>query len=132
MDLPTREEIKLWIKTDTEGREWLAKQCDVAKTTIDQWLSKKEIPIAQHYKIASLMKPPEAPLEGETSHIRIPFTDEQLRLANQAASIVSSDFQEFCAKAIKHRAQEIIKGKVIDPALKTKDAGGDDSTEAAS
>lgn len=109
MNLPTRDEIKVWIKTSTPGRQWLADECGVVKTTIDQWLSNKNIPIAQHHRIAELMK--ESSMDdSETSLIRVPFSDDLLEKAHQAASIVSTEFQDFCSRAIQHRAEEIIAG----------------------
>lgn len=39
-------------------------------------------------------------LEDSISHIRVPFTDEQLERTHRAASLVASDFQEFCQNAI--------------------------------
>ena len=140
MNLPNRDEIKLWIKTSTAGRDWLAEECGVVKTTIDKWLSNKEIPIAQHYKIAGLMNPPKK-VEIETSAIRVPLTDEVLKIAHAASFIVRSDLQDFCAKAIRHRGEEIIKmnmeakDKQIDPTeeaeLERKEHGGDASTRPA-
>lgn len=114
MKLPDREQIKVWIKTQTEGREWLADQCGVAKTTVDQWLSKKEIPVAQHHKIAQLMGQSDETEESETSLIRVPFPDDLLEKAHKAASIVSTEFQAYCSLAIRHHAENLLKQKEVE------------------
>ena len=106
---PTKDEIKTWLTASGRDRDWLAQKLTTTKSVVDSWFSSRGFPSDRLSAIAELMTP-----EDETSHIRIPFTDELLELAHKAASIVSADFQDFCARAILHRAEELIKSNRPD------------------
>jgi len=43
--------------------------------------------------------------DDETSLIRVPFPDDLLEMAHQAASIVSAEFQDYCSRAIRAQAE---------------------------
>ena len=134
MKLPSREEIKHWLKISDTDRQDVADELKVRKTTVDQWLSKKDIPVKKHTKIAQMMG---LIKDEETSLIRIPFTDEQLRNTQKAASVISADLQEFCQRVIEIQVTQELEAaaKKIDPAeeaeLERKEHGGEASTRTA-
>lgn len=105
--LPNGEEIKAWLDRIRRDREWLANELNSSKLTVDSWFSKRGFPAAKLAAIAQLMDDEDA---EQTSLIRVPFSDDLLEKAHQAAAIVSTEFQDFCSRAIQHRAEEIIAG----------------------
>lgn len=101
--LPSAEEIKVWLKNSGHDRNWLAYQLGTTKSVVDSWFSSRGFPSDRLVAISDLMDP-----NDETSLIRIPFTDQQFKATQKAAQIVSSDFQEYCQRAINAQAQHDI------------------------
>ena len=97
--LPSAEQIKAWLRSNGRERHWLAEQLNTTKSVVDSWFSSRGFPDDRLLAISQLMDP-----EDETSLIRIPFTDEQFRDTQRAAQIVSSDFQDYCQRAINAQA----------------------------
>ena len=55
--MPTKDQIKEWLTSIGEDREWLGQKLSVTKRAVDNWLSsKKEIPKLKLETIALLMK----------------------------------------------------------------------------
>ena len=92
---PTKEEIKAWMTSQGHDRHWLADQLNTTKSVVDSWFSSRGFPEDRILAISALMAP-----DDSTSLIRIPFTDQQFKNTQKAAQIVSSDFQEYCQRAI--------------------------------
>jgi len=109
--LPTKEEIKLWIKHNG-GREAVGKLIGSEKSTVDSWFSTREIPADKHAELARLMWQSDTALPSQSQDsdsvfmIRVPFTDDLLRRTHAAASAVNEDFQPYCEKAITARVEE--------------------------
>lgn len=54
--------------------------------------------------------------EDETSLIRVPFPDDQLERTHRAASLVFSDFQEYCQRAIEiETSKSLVKRTAANP-----------------
>lgn len=55
--LPSKEDIKDWLKHRSRNREWLGERLGTSKKTVDNWLSTaKEIPVGKLRLIAELMQ----------------------------------------------------------------------------
>lgn len=55
--MPTKEEIKLWMKECGHTRQWLADQCLVTKKHVDNWFTRSgKIPEAKLRRIQILMQ----------------------------------------------------------------------------
>lgn len=101
----TKDQIKAWLTSNGKDREWLAQKLNTTKSVVDSWFSSRGFPSERLEAISLLMQP-----EDSTSHIRIPFTDEEFKRTQRAAQIVSSDFQEYCQRAIKAQVTQDIFG----------------------
>jgi len=107
-----KDEIKAWLTRNGKDRDWLANQLNTTKSVVDSWFSSRGFPSERLAAINALMLP-----EDNTPMIRVPFTDEQLRRTNRAAQIVSSEFQEYCQRAIAAQFEQDLM-RVLPPALK--------------
>lgn len=105
-ETPSGGDIKTWLDRIRKDRDWLATQLNSSKLTVDSWFSKRGFPRTKLAAIVEMMNKDD---EEKTSQIRVPLSDEALELAHKAAHIVSAEFQDFCSRAIKHRAEELIK-----------------------
>ncbi len=92
---PTKDQIKLWLKTNGHSREWLGQQCGkITKRTVDNWLSSpQEIPSGTLSLIAHLMADDEA---AEIQRAKLQD------IANQVFSLEVSleDFRAFSKSAL--------------------------------
>lgn len=53
----TKEDVKAWLKGIGQDREWLASECGVSKSAVDEWFKKRRaIPPAQLVLIRRLME----------------------------------------------------------------------------
>lgn len=116
MDLPNKEEIKKWLKTSKTSRESLADALDVAKTTIDQWLSKKDIPLSQHAEIARMMNPELDKIDdGLPNKLNVEILDEPLSTVEWAANHMQTPIRQFIIESAIARAREMARQYNVEP-----------------
>lgn len=99
-------EIKKWLAASGYDREWLARECRVAKKTVDGWLStNKPIPGPAERIIQELMEKPQkkTPTVGGLDLDLLFKLDEARNIAGY------SSLREFCTDALESAAQEIIE-----------------------
>lgn len=119
--LPTPHEIKAWLQTTGKDRLWLAERLGTTKSVVDSWFSSRGFPADRLRAISSLMQP-----EDETSLIRIPFSDDQFKDTQRAAVIVSSDFQDYCQRAIE---AQVLRDLADTPKLRVAEKPSEYDTE---
>jgi len=118
MKLPHRDEIKVWLKGNKIPRQEIADLCGVAKTTVDQWLSKKDIPLAQHTVIARRMLP--ADQLTDQSRFTLVMSEERYAAAQSAAKTVGSEFHDYCVQAVIARVEQDMRKPVKGTPLSKK------------
>lgn len=103
---PTKDQIKVWLKSNGKDRQWLAEQLETKKSVVDSWFSSRGFPSDRLEAISFLMEPVDS-----VSMIRVPFTDQQLQDTYRAASLVNTEFQEYCQRAIEAQVEFHLKQK---------------------
>lgn len=103
----TNKDLKAWLAPKPKGREWLATECHVHKSTVDGWCSTRRIPGPAQQIIQTLMIAEALP----QSHITVPFTSDEFSLIEHATQLGRyDDTTDFARDAIKARARQITEG----------------------
>lgn len=96
--LPTKDEIKAWLKKFNHSREWLGEKCgNLQKRSVDNWLSSpKEIPEGTLALIGRLMEDDER-AEAERRQ------KESQPLSNVVIRVDTDEFEDWCQAGLKHQ-----------------------------
>lgn len=110
--MPTKQEIKAWLKAIGKNRDWLADQCNVKKVTIDKWFTEQgKIPVEKLLKIQQLMtdsSPGEAVQHGDIFEITpsgikalaIVWSEEDWNRLVRSATLRGMTPEEYAKRAI--------------------------------
>lgn len=122
--MPTREDIKQWLKKTGKDRFWLASKMFVSKRQIDNWLSSNRgIPEVKLQFIESLMKGEdhmngdsieEAVNQGnrvidDVSCVAFIVPESEKRKAEHAARLAGKSLEQFAMDAMRELANRILE-----------------------
>lgn len=104
--MPTREEIKTWLKATQTKRSELAARLHVTENTVNSWLSNKPIPIAKQEIIAQLMAESDSNV-GVTIEGTVNLTDEKMKELVRLSAKYDGDVEKTLAAALLALAQKL-------------------------
>lgn len=114
-----RKEIKKWLKENGKNYNWLAEKCSVKYNTVRNWMSQTPIPPAKESLIRILFKNstteslPQRPSANGISLITVPFSDNELKLVEQAAKLQGITVEQFIVNSVA----KDIKGELNIPRI---------------
>lgn len=104
--MPTREEIKAWLKATQTKRSELAVRLHVTENTVNSWLSNKPIPLAKQEIIAQLIAESEnnakVTIEGTVN-----LSDEEMKALVRLSAKYDGDVEKTLAEALIALAQKL-------------------------
>ncbi len=101
---PTKEEIREWLRENGKNREWLADQCGVHKTTVNNWFSNRPIPGSSLATIRILMD--QKPTAAEAGLIQF-SANEYERIESARLFAGYADRPSFYRAAVLQLVEEI-------------------------
>jgi hypothetical protein len=101
----SKDRLKHWLASIPNGREWLAKQCGVSKSTVDGWCSNRTIPGPSSVIISDLMA--NTPQEGRVVISLSPAEFALVETARHLGKYATLD--TFAHHAVMEKAQQLAK-----------------------
>lgn len=110
--MPSKEEnfkqsVKDWLKNRKRDRDWLAEQCGVKKTAVDEWFKKRrDIPTSYAIIIKNLMdgpviddfgSPPGLPDTEQKNKLFVSLDPETQTLLETQAHLDGMDLTAYCS-----------------------------------
>ncbi len=116
--IPSKDEIKYWIKKSGHTREWLGQQCGgTSKNTVNNWLSTSiEIPASQLEIIRRLMADDTDKSKNKADpqqHLVLTVSLEDFDLWQQAALLDQSKITDYCVQAIRDACEADLRLTVV-------------------
>lgn len=109
--IPSKDDIKYWLKTSGKTREWLGKKCGgTSKNTVNNWLSTSiEIPASQLEIIRRLMAEDaqRAATDADPQcHLVLRVALEEYERWEHAALLQTTTLSNYCIEAIRDAYRE--------------------------
>lgn len=104
--MPSREEIKAWLKATQTKRSDLAARLHVTENTVNSWLSNKPIPLAKQEIITQLMAESESN-ERVTIEGTVNLSDEKMKALVRLSAKYNGDVEKTLAEALLALAEKL-------------------------